>query len=290
MLTDIIKLVRPSQWIKNGVVLAGLVFAGEADSPDMISLAVQALVAFCFLASAVYIINDILDRERDRQHPLKKNRPIAAGKISVGPAVLISLLLASGGLILSYSININLLIVAAGYFVLNILYSLVLKNVVIIDVMSIAAGFVLRALAGAVAIEVEFSGWLLVTTFVLALFLGLGKRRHELILLEKAAVAHRKILEKYSPYLLDQLIGVVTASTVITYLFYTLSPEVGNKLGTEYLFVTIPFVIYGIFRYLYLVHKEEKGGSPTRLLLTDPPLLTDVVLWLATVILILYIL
>ena len=290
MLTDIIKLVRPSQWIKNGVVLAGLIFAGEASSPHKVSLAIQALIAFCFLASAVYVINDILDRERDRQHPLKKNRPIAAGKINIAPAVLICLLLASGGFILSYAVNFNLLIVAAAYFLLNILYTIVLKNIVIIDVMTIATGFVLRALAGAVAIDVEFSGWLLVTTFVLALFLGLGKRRHELILLEKEAPAHRKILEKYSPYLLDQLIGVVTASTVITYLFYTLSPDVGAKLGTEYLFVTIPFVIYGIFRYLYLVHKEEKGGSPTKLLLTDPPLLIDVVLWLATVVFILYIL
>jgi 4-hydroxybenzoate polyprenyltransferase len=290
MLKNLIRLVRPSQWIKNGVVLAGLIFAGEAGSPDKVMQAVQALIAFCFFASAVYVINDILDRERDRQHPLKKNRPIAAGKINISLAIIISLLLVAGGLALSYITNINLLIVCVAYFVLNLFYTILLKNIVIIDVMTIAAGFVLRALAGAVAIEVEFSGWLLVTTFVLALFLGLGKRRHELTLLEKEASSHRKILEKYSPYLLDQLIGVVTASTVITYLFYTLSPEVGDKLGTEYLFVTIPFVIYGIFRYLYLVHKEAKGGSPTRLLLTDPPLLVDVVLWLATVVFILYIL
>ncbi len=290
MIKNVIRLIRPSQWIKNGVVLAGLIFAGEAGSPDKVLLAFQALIAFCFLASAVYVINDILDRERDRQHPLKKNRPIAAGKINIGPAFITALLLVTGGLVLAYITNINLLIVGTVYFVLNLFYTILLKNIVIIDVMTIAAGFVLRALAGAVAIEVEFSGWLLVTAFVLALFLGLGKRRHELTLLEKEASTHRKILEKYSPYLLDQLIGIVTASTVITYLFYTLSPEVGNKLGTKYLFVTIPFVIYGIFRYLYLVHKEAKGGSPTRLLLSDPPLLIDVVLWLATVVLILYIL
>ncbi len=290
MLKNIIRLIRPWQWTKNGVVLAGLIFAGKAGSTDKMILAIQALIAFCFFASAVYVINDILDRERDRQHPLKKNRPIAAGKINIGTAVFIAIILVIGGLILSYFTNINLLIVGVIYFVLNILYTIFLKNIVIIDVMTIAAGFVLRALAGAVAIEVEFSGWLLVTAFVLALFLGFGKRRHEITLLEKEASSHRKILEKYSPYLLDQLIGVVTASTVITYLFYTLSPEVGNKLGTKYLFVTIPFVIYGIFRYLYLVHKEAKGGSPTRLLLTDPPLLFDVVLWLATVVLILYIL
>ncbi len=290
MLKNIIKLLRPSQWVKNGVVLAGLIFAGEVGHTDKVIMAFQALIAFCFFSSAVYVINDILDRERDRQHPLKKNRPIASGKVTVGTALVMMVLLLAGGSVISYLTNINVLIVGLIYFVLNLFYSTVLKNIVIIDVMTIAAGFVLRALAGAVAIGVEFSGWLLVTTFVLALFLGFGKRRHEITFLEKEASSHRKILEKYSPYLLDQLIGVVTASTVITYLFYTLSPEVGMKLDTKYLFATIPFVIYGIFRYLYLVHKEERGGSPTKLLLTDPPLLIDVVLWLATIVLILYIL
>lgn len=289
MLVNIIRLLRPSQWIKNGVVLAGLIFAGEAGSPAQVILAIKALIAFCILSSSVYILNDIKDRERDRLHPIKKNRAIAAGTISVAVAAPIGILLATVGLLLSYTINTDVLVVSIYFLLLNALYVLLLKNIVIIDVMTIAASFVMRAVAGAVAINVEISGWLLVTTFVLALFLGLGKRRHELIFLEKEAVSHRKILEKYSPYLLDQLISVVTASTVITYLFYTLSPEVSAKLGTNYLFVTIPFVIYGIFRYLYLVHKEEKGGSPTRLLLTDLPLLIDVLLWLASAILILYI-
>ena len=290
MLNNYMRLLRSSQWIKNGVVLAGLIFAGEAVVYHEVLWAIEAMIAFCFLSSSVYILNDIVDRDRDRLHPLKKNRPIAAGNISITTAMLIGLILAAAGILISLLINKNLLIVAVCFLILNILYTLLFKNIVIIDVMSIAGGFVLRAVAGAVAINVEISGWLLITTFVLALFLGLGKRRHELIILEKEASAHRKILEKYSTYLLDQLIGVVTASTVITYLFYTLSPEVGVKLGTKYLFVTIPFVIYGIFRYLYLVHKEEKGGSPTRLLLTDLPLLLDVLLWLASVILILYIL
>jgi 4-hydroxybenzoate polyprenyltransferase len=290
MLIDLLKLLRPHQWIKNSVLLAGVIFAGEAGSLVQLWVAVQALIAFCFLSSSVYILNDVADRERDRLHPLKRSRPIAAGKVSVPTASLISLFLAIVGLLVSVRINLDLLVVAVSYLALNVLYTVLLKDIVIIDVMTIAAGFVLRALAGAVAVNVEFSAWLLITTFVLALFLGLGKRRHELIFLEKEASAHRKILEKYSPYLLDQLIGVVTASTVITYFFYTLSSEVGAKLGTKYLFVTIPFVIYGIFRYLYLVHKEEKGGSPTRLLLTDLPLLIDVLLWLASAILILYIL
>lgn len=288
MLKSIIKLLRPQQWLKNGVVLAGLIFAGQGTNSAYQIISLLTLAAFCLLASAVYTLNDIVDLNRDRQHPLKKNRPLAAGDISVSTAGVIGFILALGGLILAYYIGLGLFYVAISYLALNILYTFVFKNIVIIDVMSIAAGFVLRALAGAVAINVEFSNWLLITTFVLALFLGLGKRRHELMFLEKDASSHRKILDKYSPYLLDQLIGVVTASTVITYLFYTLSAEVKDKLNTEYLYVTIPFVIYGIFRYLYLVHKEEKGGSPTKLLLADRPLLADVVLWLVSIIIILY--
>lgn len=289
MIRNLFRLLRVQQWLKNGVVLAGLIFAGEAHILSKAIIAFEALIAFCFLSSSVYVLNDIIDRERDRLHPLKKSRPIASGEISVSSAIIIGLILVIAGLAISVMINKAFLIIVISYLILNILYTFILKNVVILDVMAIAAGFVLRAAAGAAAIEVEISGWLLITTFVLALFLGLGKRRHELIYLEKEAGAHRKILEKYSTYLLDQLIGVVTASTVITYLFYTLSPEVSAKLGTHYLFVTVPFVIYGIFRYLYLVHKEEKGGSPTRLLFTDRPLLLDVLLWLASIILILYI-
>jgi len=280
MLKSIIKLMRPQQWVKNGVVLAGLIFSGQATNPHYQFISFLTLITFCLLASSIYILNDIVDINRDRQHPLKKNRPLAAGNLSVTFAGTIGLILALGGLLLARYIGSGLLYVAIIYLALNIAYSFLLKNIVIIDVMSIAAGFVLRALAGAIAIQVAFSNWLLITTFVLALFLGLGKRRHEIMFLESDASSHRKILDKYSPYLLDQLIGVVTASTVITYLFYTLSAEVRGKLHTDYLYVTIPFVIYGIFRYLYLVHKEEMGGSPTRLLLTDRPLLADVLLWL----------
>lgn len=289
MIKSVIKLLRPQQWLKNGVVLAGLIFSGQATNPEFQNISILTFVAFCLLSSSVYILNDIHDRELDRQHPMKKNRPLAAGKVSILAAGIVGFILALGGLLMAYNINMGLLYVALVYLVLNITYSYLLKNIVIIDVMSIAAGFVLRALAGAVAINVEFSNWLLISTFVLALFLGLGKRRHEIMVLENGASSHRKILDKYSPYLLDQLIGVVTASTVITYLFYTLSSEVSNKLHTDYLYVTIPFVIYGIFRYLYLVHKEEMGGSPTRLLLTDRPLMVDVLLWMASIIVILYI-
>jgi len=290
MLKNIIRLIRPSHWIKNGVVLAGLIFAGKAEDTPLVEKALLTMIAFCFLASSVYVLNDIIDRKRDHVHPLKRNRPIASGAISVPVAGVIGLVLTLIGLIISFEMGLHVFYVSLAYLILNFLYTILLKNIVIIDVMTIAAGFVLRALAGVVAIRVELSGWLLITTYVLALFLGLGKRRHELILLQDDAGSHRKILEKYSPYLLDQLIGVVTASTVITYLFYTLSSDVKAKLHTSYLYITIPFVIYGIFRYLYLVHKEERGGSPTTLLLNDRPLLFDVVLWLASVIIILYIL
>ncbi len=290
MISDIIKLIRPSHWVKNGVVLAGLIFAGKAETPPLLQNALLAFVAFCLLSSAVYVFNDLVDRKRDQMHPLKKNRPIASGKVSSTTAVIVAFILAGTGVALALVISQAFLTVALAFLALNILYTIVLKNIVIIDVMTIAAGFVLRAYGGVVAIQVVFSEWLLITTFVLALFLGLGKRRHELTFLQDSAASHRQILEKYSPYLLDQLIGVVTASTVVTYLFYTMSHEVQDKLHTPYLFVTIPFVIYGIFRYLYLVHKEAQGGSPTTMLLTDLPLLIDVLLWLASVVIILYIL
>jgi len=290
MFVQIIRLIRPWQWIKNGVVLAGLIFSGTAFIREYQVNALIAVFAFCLLSSAVYALNDIVDGERDRLHPMKKSRPLASGKLSVSVAIIIAVVFAAGGLGLGILVNRELFLVAASYLVLNILYTFSLKDIVIIDVMSIAAGFVLRALAGAVAIEVAFSNWLLISTFVLALFLALGKRRAEIVSLENEAATHRRILKKYSSYLLDQLIGVVTASTVITYFFYTLSTEVQSKLHTEYMVLTTPFVIYGVFRYLYLVHKEAQGGFPTRLLLTDRPILLNVLLWLASVIVILYIL
>jgi len=222
MFVQILRLIRPWQWIKNGVVLAGLIFSGTAFVREYQIKALLAFFAFCLVSSAVYSLNDIIDRERDRRHPMKQNRPLASGKLSVTAASVVAVVFAAAGLGLSLTINRDLLIVATCYLLLNIFYTFYLKEIVIIDVMSIAAGFVLRALAGAVAIGVVFSNWLLISTFVLALFLALGKRRAEIVSLEQRGATHRKILERYSSYLLDQLIGVVTASTVITYFFYTL--------------------------------------------------------------------
>jgi len=288
MLADLIVLARPRQWIKNGVVLAALVFGGEAAHADKIGLAFVAVAVFCLLSSAVYTLNDLVDREQDHVHPLKKDRPLASGRISSGQAWVFALALLAGAAALSLVLPERFLIAAGAYVILNVLYTLVLKHVIIVDVMTIALGFVIRAVAGTVAIDVPASHWLFIMTLLLALFLAFGKRRHELLLLEDDASAHRRSLSKYSPYLLDQCMGVTTASVVVMYMFYTLSPEVTARLGTPYLYLTIPFVVYGVFRYLYLMHREAKGGSPTQVLIDDKPILAAVVLWLVAVIVILY--
>jgi 4-hydroxybenzoate polyprenyltransferase len=286
----ILATLRPQQWVKNFVLFAGLIFSQNLNKPEFIWKSLAGFALFCLLSSSVYIFNDITDVESDRRHPLKSSRPIASGQLKIPHAVLLFGILAAVSLGLSVWLSPAFALTAAGYFVLNLVYSVYLKNVVIIDVMSIAAGFVIRAVAGAVVIGVEISAWLVVCTILLALFLGFGKRRHELLLLENQATDHRKILSEYSPYFLDQMISVVTASTVVAYAFYTLSPDIEMKLGTKHMDLTIPFVLYGVFRYLYLIHQKEGGGSPTRMLLTDKPILANVILWLAAVVLVVYIL
>jgi 4-hydroxybenzoate polyprenyltransferase len=286
----ILATLRPQQWVKNFVVFAGLIFSQNLGDLDLVLQSVAGFALFCLLSSSMYVFNDITDVESDRRHPSKAARPIASGKIGISAAVWIFILLAAIALGLSAWLSPIFALTALGYFVLNLLYSIYLKNVVIIDVMCIAGGFVIRAVAGAVLIGVEISAWLIVCTILLALFLSLGKRRHELLLLDNQATDHRKILSEYSPYFLDQMISVVTASTVVAYAFYTLSPEVETKLGTPHMDLTIPFVLYGVFRYLYLIHQKEGGGSPTRMLLTDKPILANVILWLAAVVLVVYIL
>lgn len=288
MLKNLFKLARPTQWLKNGVLLAPLVFAGEMSHTLKIELAFAAVAVFCLLSSAVYTFNDLIDHNYDRQHPLKKERPLAAGKVTPAQAVVMILILLVIALMAAWLINRNFFIIALVFIGLNLVYSLFLKDIVILDAMSVGLSFVLRAYAGALAINVIASTWLLINTLLLALFLSFGKRRHELVLLEEGAIAHRKILGHYSPYLLDQMIGVTTASVVVMYMLYTFSTEVSEKLGTDNLYLTIPFVVYGIFRYLYLIHKKEKGGSPTTVLITDLPIMLTVLLWVLTSILILY--
>ncbi|MFH2055556.1 MAG: decaprenyl-phosphate phosphoribosyltransferase [bacterium] len=279
----IITLLRPIQWVKNTVIFGALVFSREFTNIDHVLTTLLAFCSFCLLSSAIYVVNDIADRENDRLHPLKKLRPLAAGQISVSTAIALAVLLAVIGAGVSLFLPLNFLFFVVAFLVLNLAYSWALKRIVIIDVMAIAASFVIRAAAGAAAIAVPYSSWLIACTFLLALFIGFGKRRHELVTLKGDAVGHRSTLSQYSPYFLDQLIGVVTASTVVAYTFYTLSPDVKTKLGVERLELTIPFVLYGIFRYLYLIHQEERGGSPTQLLVSDVPLLLNIALWFLAV-------
>jgi len=280
--------LRPEQWTKNLLVFAGIMFGGRLLDVTAIWSAVAAFAVFCALSSAVYIFNDLADREADRQHPLKSMRPIAAGDLSPTTAALAGVALAGAALAVATIMNPQLGLTAAAYLVLLLLYSAALKHFVIVDVLVISGGFVLRAVAGAVAVNVPISHWLLVCTTLLALFLALSKRRHELTLLGEGAVGHRRILEEYSPYLLDQMIAVVTASTLVAYTLYTTDAETAARLGTTRLGLTIPFVLYGIFRYLYLVHQKRGGGSPSTMLVTDRPLLACVALWAVSVAVILY--
>jgi len=280
--------LRPEQWTKNLFVFAGVLFGGHLLNVPAMLRALAAFAVFCALSGVVYIFNDLADRTADQQHPLKRLRPIASGRLSPSTAAIAATILGVASLAAAVLLSPMFAALSATYVALLVLYSIVLKHLVIIDALTIAAGFVLRAAAGAVAVFVPISHWLLVCTTLLALFLVLSKRRHELTLLADGAMTHRPILEEYSPYLLDQMIAVVTASTLVAYSVYSTSTETAERLNTTRLGLTIPFVLYGIFRYLYLVHQKRAGGSPADLLLTDRPLLACVGLWALSVALILY--
>jgi 4-hydroxybenzoate polyprenyltransferase len=280
--------LRPGQWTKNLFVFAALVFAQRIHDANAVLRALLAFAVFCALSSAIYLINDVFDRETDKRHPIKKNRPIASGSVGVTLAIATAAVLGAAALVVSFLLGLPFFAMAATYVVLLSFYSISLKHIVIVDVLTIAAGFTLRAAAGAAAIDVPISHWLLVCTTLLALFIALSKRRHELTLLTDSATGHRPILGDYTPYLLDQMISVVTASTLISYAFYTISPETTARFGTDLLSLTIPFPLYGIFRYLYLVHRREQGGSPAELVVNDRPLLLCVALWALSVIVIIY--
>jgi 4-hydroxybenzoate polyprenyltransferase len=280
--------LRPEQWTKNLVLFAALAFSKHLFEAGPLLRSLLAFALFCGLSGAVYLLNDVADRERDRMHPLKRLRPVASGALSPRTAVGLAVIIGSASLALSFVLGLPFAAWASAYLALNLLYSFSLKQVVILDVLAISMGFVVRAVAGAVAISVQISDWLLICTILLALFLTLSKRRHELTSLSDSAMDHRPTLQEYSPYLLDQMIAVVTASCVTAYAFYTTAQETRDKFQTDRLVWTLPFVLYGIFRYLYLVHRKEQGGSPTDMLLTDRPLLIDVFLWALAVVLIIY--
>lgn len=281
--------MRPEQWIKNFFVFTALLFSKNLFNLSKDIDALVGFIIFCMITGCAYMINDLVDLEKDKLHPTKSQRPIASGRLNKTTAIKITTIICLVSLSFAFYINSFFGIIVLTYFLLNIGYSIYLKNIVIIDVVTIASGFVLRVLGGAVIISVTSSQWLILCTILLSLFLGFSKRRHELVLLEDNATGHRKVLEHYSPYFLDQMISVVTASTVICYALYTMSKDTIEKLGTSKLIYTIPFVLYGIFRYLYLVHQKEKGGSPTEIVFTDKPMIVNIILWVIASIVFIYI-
>jgi 4-hydroxybenzoate polyprenyltransferase len=288
VIAGLLQSLRPHQWTKNGFIFLAPLFAHQLHRRSVFAETVVAFVLFCGLSGAVYLINDVVDLPRDAAHPEKRNRPIASGRVPVGVAIGAAVVLAACGLAGAFLLAVPFGWAAVGYVVSNLLYSFCLKRVVILDVMSVAFGFLLRAVAGGLAVGVPISHWLVLCMTLLALFLAFCKRRQELTLLAGGAADHRASLKEYTPQFLDHMISVVAASTLIAYSLYALSPEVMDKLGTPYLGLTIPFVVYGLFRYLYLVHMRGEGGNPSRVLLADRPIQIDILLWGITVLALIY--
>lgn len=286
--------MRPKQWPKNTIIFLALAFSmNESWRLSQVqalvratALTMLAFVLFCLVSSAVYLINDLVDIERDRQHPKKRFRPLASGKLSPRAALIAAIVLVWVAIPASFALSPGLGVAAMTYFVLNLAYSFILKHVVILDVLAIAGGFVLRAVAGALVIAVSISPWLYIVTTLGSLFLGFSKRRHEILVLDDAR-KHRKILDEYTPEFLDQMISIVASSTVMAYSLYTFSAP--NLPKNNAMMLTIPFVLFGIFRYLYLIHLKNEGGSPEDVLLKDIPIIAVIALWLLTSLTILFV-
>lgn len=277
----LLELMRPVQWVKNGFVLAPLLFSRQFTHPDKCENTLLALLCFCLVSSAVYAINDICDRQEDRIHPVKKHRPLAAGRLAVSQAVLASILLLAAGLALALSVNTRFLAILSIYILLNIGYSLGLKHLVILDVMIVAAGFVLRILGGSLAIQVPASHWLVLCTILISLFLGFTKRRAELVSLQNNQPHSRKVLKDYSIAFLDQVIAMVTGATIVCYALYTVDTRTLDEFGSRAMLLTVPLVIYGLFRYIYLIYHLNEGEDPTASLLRDLPTIINLLLWVA---------
>ena len=286
MLMNLLKTMRPKQWPKNVFIFTALVFVEKLFAPSPLLKTIAAFILFCLTSSAVYLINDVADIEKDRQHPTKRLRPLPSGQLKPSVAIAAGVLIPLVTLPLSFLLDFYFGLVALAYLLTMIVYSFILKNIMILDVLTIAAGFVLRAVAGAVVISVPISPWLYVCTTLLALFIAISRRRHELVLLAENANEHRASLNEYSLPLLDQMIAVVTSAAIIAYSLYTFSAP--NLPPNHAMMLTIPFVLYGLFRYLYLIHIENKGGTPEEIFLSDLPLIIDLGLWSLAVIAILY--
>lgn len=287
MFIALLKTMRPKQWTKNVFVFAALVFDRKLFHLDVLLKTVIAFIILCLISGTVYLINDLVDLEKDRRHPVKRKRPLPSGKLPPGVAIAAAVVIPLVALPVAFLLHPAVGIIVLSYLALMVAYSFILKNIVIVDVLTIAAGFVLRVAAGVPIVQVaRFSPWMYVCTALLALFLGFGKRRHELTLLKGEANYHRAILSEYNLHLLDEMMAVVTSTTVIAYSLYTFSAE--GLPPNHLMMLTIPFVLYGIFRYLYLIHVKNQGGTPEEILLSDKPLLLDIALWGLAVILILY--
>jgi 4-hydroxybenzoate polyprenyltransferase len=281
-LVALVRLARPRQWVKNGLVFAALLFSGEMRSAASVMLAGLAFLAFCLASSAVYCLNDVLDAKEDRLHPKKRFRPVASGAVSPAQAVILALALGATAVLVGVTVDPWVVFLVLLYAGANLLYSFRLKHVVLLDVMTVASGFVVRAVAGAVAINVEMSLWFLVTVPLLSLFLAVSKRRHELVMVE-GALNHRRVLADYSAKLLDQMLAALSAAIIMAYFLYA------KETTRPHLFMlTSPLVVYGVFRYLYLVYQREEGGSPEEVLVADVPLLVAVVLWAVATTIIIY--
>ena len=280
--------IRIDQWTKNFILFAALVFGGQLLSARALVQSFIAFLAFCALSSAMYLLNDIVDQAEDRRHPTKRLRPIAMGTLNPTLAVLGAGLLGVAGITVGFFLNTSFGLVATAFLGLLFLYNHWLKFIFIIDVLAIGVGFVLRAMAGALAIDVPISQWLLMCTILLALFLGCAKRRHELTTLGTEAFLHRRTLLEYRPEFLDQLLSILAGSTIVTYIFYTIDPATIKNIGTDWITITLLFPIYGIFRYMHLIRRENSKGNPSDVLLSDRPLLACIVLWVLTVTVIIY--
>lgn len=288
-LKGLLRTMRPKQWTKNVAIFAPILFDRKLGSFEYLSSTIIGFVLLSLIASTVYIINDLVDIERDRNHPIKRNRPLPSGQLSKRVAVVAAVVIPLAVLPLSFLVKPAFALILAGYLTLQLAYSFGLKKLVIIDVFVIAAGFVLRVAAGVVLLVVtRFSPWLYVCTSLLALFLGFGKRRHELIVLQGTADSHRSSLKEYSIEMLDQIIGIVTGTTIVAYALYTFSAE--GLPDNHLMMLTIPFVVYGLFRYLYLIHSKGEGGAPDEVLLRDRPTQLTVVLWVLLAFVVLYLL
>ncbi|MCJ7570176.1 MAG: decaprenyl-phosphate phosphoribosyltransferase [Anaerolineales bacterium] len=287
MVNQLLNAMRPKQWVKNGILFTALVFDQQLLHLSSLLRTLGGFFIFCMGASAVYLINDLVDLEQDRQHPLKRKRPLASGKLSKNAAATAAIIFSIVALGLGFWLEMKFGLIILAYMVLNLVYSFYLKNIPIIDVLVIAAGFVLRVGAGVVLVTVQrFSPWMYVCVTLISLFMGLGKRRAEMVLLADNANSHRRVLDGYTLSFIDHLLSIVSSTTILAYSLYTFSAE--NLPPNHLMMLTIPFVIYGIFRYLYLVHVQAEGGAPEELLLSDKPLMATVALWGITSVAILY--